>query len=75
MLTCYQATALVERTAGQASRVGTLVALRVHLRRCVLCRRYQQQSRLLTRLARTPVAPEGLRLRPAFKDELRARLL
>ena len=74
MLNCQQATMLLERTAGQPARVGTLLPLRVHLRLCYLCRRYQQQTLLIARLARYPAGRGPVRLREEFKSQMRAQI-
>lgn len=75
MLNCQQVTLLIERTAGQPQQVGTLMPMRVHLRLCYLCRRYQQQTLLIARVARYPAGRGPVRLREEFKDQLRAELL
>ena len=78
MLNCQQATLLIERTAGRPQQVGTLVPLRVHVRLCTLCSRYQTQTLLIARTARYPNPHGAVRLRPEFKaqlhDQLQARL-
>lgn len=51
MLNCQQVTLLIERTAGRPQQVGTLMPMRVHLRLCYLCRCYQEQTLLITRVA------------------------
>lgn len=74
MLNCQQATYLLERTAGQPQRVGSLMPLRVHLRLCSLCSRYQVQSLLIARVARPLADPSPVRLREEFKAQVRARI-
>ena len=51
MLNCPQATLLIERPAGRPQLVGALMPMRVHLRLCYLCRRYQEQMLLIARVA------------------------
>jgi len=74
MLNCRQATLLIERTAGQLPRCGTLLPLRVHLRLCPLCSRYEQQTHLLARLVRYPAGHGPVQLREAFKTQLREQI-
>ena len=74
MLNCQQATMLIERTAGRPQQVGTLMPLRVHLRLCALCSRYQVQTLLIARTARSPASRGPVRLRPEFKEQLNAQL-
>ena len=71
MLNCQQATLLIERTTSQPQRVGTLMPLRVHLRLCCLCSRYQQQTLLIAQTARYPSQRGPVRLREEFKQQLR----
>ena len=75
MLNCQQVTLLIERTAGRPQQVGTLMPMRVHLRLCCLCRRYQEQTLLIARVARYPQSRGPIRLREEFKQQLRAQLL
>ncbi len=75
MLNCQQVTLLIERTAGRPQLVGTLLPMRVHLRLCYLCRRYQEQTLLIARVARYPAGRGPVRLREEFKQQLRAQLL
>jgi hypothetical protein len=75
MLNCQQVTFLIERTAGRPQQVGTLMPMRVHLRLCCLCRRYQEQTLLIARVARYPQGRGPVRLREEFKAQLRAQLL
>ncbi|MBC8084354.1 MAG: hypothetical protein H7Z21_14215 [Hymenobacter sp.] len=74
MLNCEQVTRYLEIRAEQPLSRGTEVAMRVHLRRCVLCRRYGQQTRLITRLAPFSAAPATARLSEEFKERLRWRM-
>ncbi|SHJ62304.1 hypothetical protein SAMN02745146_3562 [Hymenobacter daecheongensis DSM 21074] len=74
MLNCYQVTRLLEIKAEQPLSWGTLLAMRVHLRLCVLCRRYQQQTYLIARAARPAANLNQVQLREEFKAQLRARL-
>ena len=74
MLNCQQVTRLIEIKAEQPLSWGNLLAMRVHLRLCVLCRRYQQQSYLIARVARLPGAQNPVRLREDFKEQLREKL-
>ncbi|MBD2767615.1 hypothetical protein IC235_06890 [Hymenobacter sp. BT664] len=74
MLNCHQATLLIERTAGQPQRVGTLMPLRVHLRLCYLCSRYQRQSLLIAQAAHYPSHRGPVRLREDFKAQLQAEM-
>ena len=73
MLNCQQVTLLIERTAGRPQQVGTLMPMRVHLRLCYLCRRYQEQTLLIARVARYQ-GRGPVRLREEFKDKLRAQM-
>lgn len=75
MLNCQQATLLLERTAGQPQRVGSLLALRVHLRLCVLCSRYQHQTHLIAQTARFSSHQKAVQLREEFKDQLGEEIL
>lgn len=70
MLTCQQATLLMERTAGRPQRMGTLLPLRVHLRLCSLCSRYQHQTFLIAQVARYPAGRGPVQLREEFKKQL-----
>ena len=74
MLNCQQVTLLIERTAGPPQQVGTLMPMRVHLRLCYLCRRYQEQTLLIARVARYAQGRGPVRLREDFKEQLRAQL-
>lgn len=74
MLNCQQVTRLIEIKAEQPLSWGTLLAMRVHLRQCLLCRRYQQQSYLIARVARTPAVQSPIRLREDFKEQLREQM-
>lgn len=74
MLNCQQVTRLIERQADQPLSWGTQLAMRVHLRLCFLCRRYQSQTALITRVARQPTAGAQIQLRNDFKEKLRLEL-
>ena len=74
MLNCQQVTLLIERTAGRPQQVGTLMPMRVHLRLCYLCRRYQEQTQLIARVARYSQGRGPVRLRENFKEKLRAQM-
>jgi hypothetical protein len=74
MLNCQQVTRLIEIRADQQLSWGTLLAMRVHLRLCFLCRRYESQTALITRLARKPAVEGPLRLRDDFKNKLQEEL-
>jgi hypothetical protein len=74
MLSCQQVTRLIEIRADQQLSWGTLLAMRVHLRLCFLCRRYQQQTYLIARVARTSAGTGPVRLRDDFKEQLRQEL-
>lgn len=74
MLNCQQVTLLIERTAGRPQQVGTLLPMRVHLRLCYLCRRYQEQTLLIGRVARYPQGRGPVRLREEFKEQLQAQM-
>lgn len=74
MLNCQQVTRLIEVKAEQQLSWGTLLAMRVHLRLCVLCRRYQQQTYLIARVARLPSVQNPVRLREDFKQQLREQM-
>jgi|GEM_PF-3181032 hypothetical protein len=74
MLNCQQVTLLIERTAGRPQQVGTLMPMRVHLRQCSLCRRYQQQTLLIAKVARYAPGRSPVRLREDFKEQLRAQI-
>lgn len=76
MLNCQQVTRLIEIQADQSLTWGTQLAMRVHLRHCVLCRRYQSQTALIKRLARKPPADQQspVRLREDFKEQLRQEM-
>ena len=74
MLNCQQATLLIERTACKPQRVGTLMPLRVHLRLCYLCSRYQQHTLLIARVARYPTGRGPVQLREEFKAQMRAQI-
>ena len=71
MLNCQQATRLIERRSDQPLSWGQLLALRVHLRLCFLCRRYNSQSRLINRLA---AQPETDWVKTSLSAEFKARL-
>ena len=75
MLNCLQATRLIEIKADQPLSWGTLLALRVHLRLCPLCRRYCQQSSLINRVAAAaPASLPATQLSDDFKARLSQRL-
>lgn len=54
--------------------MGSLLPLRVHLRLCALCARYQSQTHLIARVARYPADYNAVRLRESFKARLREQL-
>lgn len=74
MLNCQQVTRLIERTAGLPQQCGKLMPMRVHLRLCYLCRRYQLQTLLIARVAHYPAGRGPVRLRDEFKAQLRAQI-
>jgi hypothetical protein len=74
MLNCQQVTQLIERTAGQPQHCGTLMPMRVHLRLCSLCSRYQEQTYLIAKAARYPAGSGPVRLREDFKEQLREQI-
>jgi len=74
MLNCQQVTRLIEIKAEQPLSWGTLLAMRVHLRLCVLCRRYQHQTYLIAHVARNPADRGPVRLREDFKNLLREEI-
>ena len=71
LITCQQATLLVEKQADTVLPFGDRSNLWLHLSYCAKCRHYTDQSALLSRLARGAASPAAA---VALPDDVRERL-
>ena len=77
IITCQNATLLLEKQADHAVPRGQRLSLWLHLRYCISCNRYARQTVLIAELARASAmarAASGPVLSDAAKERMRQRL-
>ncbi|MBF9219749.1 anti-sigma factor family protein [Hymenobacter ruricola] len=77
IITCQNATLLLEKQADDALPTGARASLWLHLRYCPYCKRYARQTVLIAEWARSAAASRassGAKLSAAAKERMRQRL-